>query len=240
VELQEEGKTKAGIKTKLCWHFPHGTCRKGEQCTFAHSEQELGEPYFEGQARPAFAAGGAAAGAGGFAESRAKSGPQRGVLQSQRSTAPKVIDIMSSSAADLGDLPPEFCVDMRRFRDPAAGELKQHDGRHPGIIRRLAAHPAYAEWARTMQERMDEFASGKVSYPFLVFFCNAGRHRSVAGSLILEYVAAQLGMGSKIEHRSLPYNHKQCGCEVCVGGHVERQAALALAWSKWVDANCMP
>jgi len=34
-----------GKKMKMCTHFPAGTCRKGANCTFAHSEAEIGTTY---------------------------------------------------------------------------------------------------------------------------------------------------------------------------------------------------
>jgi len=39
------GPRLSGKKMKLCEHFPNGTCRKMENCTFAHSEAEIGTPY---------------------------------------------------------------------------------------------------------------------------------------------------------------------------------------------------
>jgi len=235
VEIQEEGKVKAGIKTRLCIHYRRSACRKGTACTFAHSEQELGQPYFEEEhTRPCLALGATSGG-----DSKATwSGRRTGQQWHRTSPGSSFIEIKSSAAADLGDLPMDSCVDMRQFRDPAAGELRMHDGRHPRIIRRLANHPAYAEWAREMQGYLDEFASKAVRRPLLVFFCNAGRHRSVAGSLILEYAAAQLGMACRLEHRSL--SARQCSCQRCEGNDLERQGSLAWAWQRWQEAIGSP
>merc|ERR1719148_555203 len=32
------------LKTKVCHHYLQGTCQKGEACSFAHGEHELGMP----------------------------------------------------------------------------------------------------------------------------------------------------------------------------------------------------
>jgi len=36
---------QTGKKMKMCQHFPEGTCRRGENCTFAHTEAEIGTTY---------------------------------------------------------------------------------------------------------------------------------------------------------------------------------------------------
>ncbi len=71
--------------------------------------------------------------------------------------AQAAVQVLSLSRADMGsgafdkELHQAVVVcDMREFHDPAAGELRRHNGRHHAIIRRLAAHRAYRGWCAEM------------------------------------------------------------------------------------------
>ena len=85
-------------------------------------------------------------------------------------------------------------VDMRKFRDPAAGKPRHNDGRHPEIIRRFVTHRLFPGWAREMALRMRPLVGGEVTCVAITTFWNAGRHHSVAAALVLQHVAAMHGL----------------------------------------------
>jgi len=132
-------------------------------------------------------------------------------------------------------------VDVRRFRDPAVGPLVEHDGRHPEIMTRLVQHRDFPDFIARVRglivRKLSELGVGKspsdgadeVTLRF-AFYCNAGRHRSVAGAYLLAHIAQAVGFGKvTLRHASLV----KCGCTMCQGGGPSVVAAKARALELW-------
>ena len=70
-------------------------------------------------------------------------------------------------------------IDVRRFYDPHAGELRKHDGRHPDIMEALDTHKDFLKEVLTPCMHLEQRRGGRAS---IAFFCNRGKHRSVAAA----------------------------------------------------------
>lgn len=101
----------------------------------------------------------------------------------------------------------DLVVDARRFPDPDAMVLTRHTGVHHAIIARLVRHRNFPRWLGDVKRRLLALAIGRSSglrgagagafvdsAPLRVaIYCKAGKHRSVAGAMILWYVLEQDG-----------------------------------------------
>ena len=121
---------------------------------------------------------------------------------------------------------PEIQLDARCFNDPNAGELNRHIGRHPEIITRLIDHGAFEKWLAHAGQRLSdaiyERAGAGIQYPLLVLvFCRSGRHRAIAATEVLEYVAERIEMLQCLPtiHLGLEYFRARgadhCKCSAC-------------------------
>eukprot|EP00439_Symbiodinium_sp_Y106_P023282 s6588_g2.t2 len=90
--------------------------------------------------------------------------------------------------------PSEVILDARMFPDPDAGNVTRHSGRHYLIITRLFNHRNFKMWLERAKRKIEKAArdaapSGGGSGSFNVaVYCRAGKHRSVAASVILHYI----------------------------------------------------
>ena len=110
-------------------------------------------------------------------------------------------------------------IDVRMFKDPYAKNLVDHDGYYPEIITRFTRHPAFKWWISSARA---ELAVGRC----LVLYCHSGRHRSVAGALILRNISNRMGLRcGEIDHLVL----KKCPCPECGGQGPAFAAALSEA-----------
>ena len=114
---------------------------------------------------------------------------------------------------------PAIHLDARIFSDPAKDDLKGHTGRHPEIIARMVAHPAYRWWIhnahRTFIQASTNWSSGTI-LPAVVF-CRSGRHRAVAASEILRGVLAWVEGWefAPTIHMTIDVERKGCTCAKC-------------------------
>ena len=111
-------------------------------------------------------------------------------------------------------------IDVRWFYDPHAGELKKHDGRHPDIMEVLARHKDFLKCIlKPCKRHLEEHCGGRAS---IAFFCNRGKHRSMAAAELLERTPNDLPMAGAsndiikdTEHISLLRHRMHCRCGVC-------------------------
>lgn len=121
-------------------------------------------------------------------------------------------------------------IDMRAFRDPAAGPLREHDGHHPEILSRLVRHPDFPSFIARVRGFVTSRLSSNGRHLRVLLCCNAGRHRSVAGGCLLEHIATHVGFGEvALQHICL----ERCQCRVCQSGGPEATAAKNIALQLW-------
>merc|ERR1712194_233125 len=139
--------------------------------------------------------------------------------------------------------------DLLLFRDPAAGPLKDHDGRNPEIMIRLVHHEGFADWLRDARQEFEHKREQLASEPWrrskgisIGFFCKAGRHRSVAGALLFQHIAQQEGYKTTLRHLTLHLRQcsagllRQC-CPDCTStGSPKATAAYDEALRLWQES----
>eukprot|EP00930_Biecheleria_cincta_P036495 TRINITY_DN25018_c0_g1_i1.p1 TRINITY_DN25018_c0_g1~~TRINITY_DN25018_c0_g1_i1.p1 ORF type:complete len:380 (-),score=58.17 TRINITY_DN25018_c0_g1_i1:49-1188(-) len=124
--------------------------------------------------------------------------------------------------------------DMRDFRDPGAGELRYHDGRHHEIIRRMMQHQKFTEWLEWMKAKVSFLVRGATcagrSTIRIALFCKSGQHRAVAGATILDYVLYFEGFTNvQVDHKALA----PCTCRACDSRTAKRAEVLAKVLERW-------
>ena len=104
-------------------------------------------------------------------------------------------------------------IDVREFRDPPTS----HDGRHPEVQRRIVAktYPFLLLCAKVHRH----LKAHKGTTCAVAFFCNRGRHRSVACAELLFGVLGGVESMARcyleLNHLSLPWHCLGCRCRNC-------------------------
>jgi len=136
-------------------------------------------------------------------------------------------------------------LDLRHFRDPAAGVLKDHNGYHPEIMARLVEHEQFIGFVKRVRWQFEEavdaerkqVADGAAPQIRIGLYCNAGRHRSVAFGLMLKHVLDQEACAQvQLKHLTIT----PCDCIHCRGlgnNEEDRRWALRTARDNWVQAG---
>ena len=108
--------------------------------------------------------------------------------------------------------------EVRQFRDPDADrELRAHDGRNPRIQQGLVGlhkynfHVLAKQVAATVRDAIKRRRRGVA----LAFWCNHGKHRSVATAELMAAVFATKFHNVVIEHVALDYWRNRCRCQAC-------------------------
>ena len=125
---------------------------------------------------------------------------------------------------------------MRPFRDPAASGLGRHDGRHPDIIKQIRySSSKLADLVIQVDavfEHTVELAKSGETY-ILMLYCQGGRHRSVAGATVIEYIGLQCGFQCSVRH----IDFHPCNCAVCSGGESNRVEELRIMLHSFEDED---
>ena len=91
----------------------------------------------------------------------------------------------------------DILLDNTGFSDPQAKHdksgLKNHTGQHDEIIKRVVDHDIFESWLEDAHRQMKSAILLTKKNLVIVSMCNHGRHRSVAGSLVMKYILTQLG-----------------------------------------------
>eukprot|EP00439_Symbiodinium_sp_Y106_P059453 s2715_g8.t1 len=125
--------------------------------------------------------------------------------------------------------------DVRNFKDPAAGNLKHHDGRHDEIIDRIRRHSAFPNLVVSLRTRIAQELqrSGSTSIK-VVFYCKSGRHRSVAFGTMFKYILLYEGFrNAKLEHEGNYDGFVCCSCDRCTSTTALRLKACEDALRDW-------
>lgn len=132
------------------------------------------------------------------------------------------------------DVAPDITVDTRAFVDPAAGDLKQHDGRHPKILQTFVQHAEFRDWLDQVKQdlsvSLEEAVQNKRDQIVMAICCRSGRHRSVAGATIIQHI---FGQRSCIPVRVSHLSNAPCGCSTCNRELPECDEALQKALQVW-------
>eukprot|EP00927_Polykrikos_kofoidii_P051760 TRINITY_DN45556_c0_g1_i1.p1 TRINITY_DN45556_c0_g1~~TRINITY_DN45556_c0_g1_i1.p1 ORF type:complete len:558 (-),score=101.37 TRINITY_DN45556_c0_g1_i1:107-1780(-) len=140
-------------------------------------------------------------------------------------------------------------IDARPFDDPEARSLTKHSGMHPDIIARIVQHQRFGKWLHDLKSNVTwalEEANKKVQskMPLLrvAIYCKAGRHRSVAGAIILRHILHAEGWQCNrplrhLSQKDWPKGMCKGNCDACrspTGEKLEtRNTALNDALEKW-------
>ena len=99
------------------------------------------------------------------------------------------------------------CFDTRVFRDPDGRGEVNHLGMHPKVLERLIQHHQVGPFLSSTWRKVEEVMRHRhdsvdemYAVPTFVFYCNKGRHRSVAMATILEHCLNQIGYKVKTIH----------------------------------------
>ncbi|CAE7546481.1 unnamed protein product [Symbiodinium sp. CCMP2592] len=141
--------------------------------------------------------------------------------------------------------PSEVILDARMFPDPDAGNVTRHSGRHHLIITRLFNHRNFKMWLERAKRKIEKAArdaapSGGGSGSFNVaVYCRAGKHRSVAASVILHYILKAEGWTCPdVQHLSYERWGRNCckgQCQECLDPPEQLQDILRSALRLWRD-----
>lgn len=141
--------------------------------------------------------------------------------------------------------PSEVILDARMFPDPDAGNVTRHSGRHYLIITRLFNHRNFKMWLERAKRKIEKAArdaapSGGGSGSFNVaVYCRAGKHRSVAASVILHYILKAEGWTCPdVQHLSYERWGRNCckgQCQECLDPPEQLQDILRSALRLWRD-----
>jgi len=125
--------------------------------------------------------------------------------------------------------------DVRNFKDPAAGNLKHHDGRHDEIIDRIRRHSAFPALVASLRTRIAQELqlSGSTSIK-VVFYCKSGRHRSVAFGTMFKYILLYEDFRNvQLEHEGNYDGFVCCGCDRCTSKTALRLKACEDVLRDW-------
>lgn len=138
----------------------------------------------------------------------------------------------------------DLLIDARVFPDPEALSLTRHTGHHPEIVSRISKHWNFRRWLRGVRKKLVEaIKNADVAAPtrnkiVVAVYCRAGKHRSVAASIILERIFKnECWEVPQITHLSSVRGWgKSCKgkCEECIKEpDPTREDALKNAWEVW-------
>jgi len=139
-------------------------------------------------------------------------------------------------------------VDARAFPDPDCLSLRGHTGCHHEIIARLVRHQNFRRWLAKLKADFDRSAAaarasaqgagwGNLADLGVALYCKSGKHRSVAGAIIMRHILLAEGWSCP-DMRHLSQNfwgRRCCGglCEECRKPPASLQECLAWAYEVW-------
>jgi len=132
----------------------------------------------------------------------------------------------------------DIYLDARVFTGPDGEGLRDHNGRHHGIIAGMVAHNAWGDWLRHAHVTLERVFRNWEGGPMLpvVVFCRSGRHRSVAAAEILKYAFVRLKWYkfAPTMHITIDIEGAGCRCQECehgrpIGERIENSIASAVA-----------
>jgi len=137
-------------------------------------------------------------------------------------------------------------LDARGFPDFQSAQLTRHLGVHPEIIARITGHKRFPRWLQDVKRQWKEISAraereGEQEL-VVALYCRMGKHRSVAATECLRYIAETVEgiLVEPVLHLSKPrWGKNVCrgGCDECSPFSEERDAALERAAQLWRDAR---
>jgi len=141
----------------------------------------------------------------------------------------------------------DVIIDARGFPDPNGHCASGHIGFHPEIISRVVRHKNFCRWLEKVQRQIFDAstvcevkasADGmRYADVGVALYCKSGRHRSVACSLILQYILAAEGWRCpEVHHLSeWTWRHDAARCSECSGKPQSLHEALQQAHNTWLS-----
>ena len=122
--------------------------------------------------------------------------------------------------------------DVRFFDDPDAGSLRSHCGTHPEIMERFVLNQHFKALLLAVKRRLHAIAQQGHDTVRLIFYCNKGKHRSVAaGTLFGRCMDADGVCLRRGGHYHITPLAEVCACRLCHAcrdGPQSQQGAEAL------------
>ncbi len=149
--------------------------------------------------------------------------------------------VVTAAFSQIGLLPPDetlLAIDCRGFADPQRILTRvNHIGAWPQHVQSFVAHREFRPWLLEARRRIRaELQSGRVVLN-IATFCKKGRHRSVAGALLLRHCLEQAEGAVVITHRHLadPFwcRYTCDNCFECRELSPVRSAAMSQALVVW-------
>ena len=92
-----------------------------------------------------------------------------------------------------------------------------------------------------VKKEVTKALANDVVVPVIGFFCNKGRHRSVACGEVLARILGRAGCNVWVEHLAQDTWHRGAcggeGCRECTGPSTTREDAFSKAWEFWTDIH---
>jgi hypothetical protein len=127
--------------------------------------------------------------------------------------------------------------DVRDFRDPNADQnVRRHDGRNRHIQEGLVGAHRYKFMllVRAVVRDVQAAIRARKRGVAVAFWCNHGKHRSVAAAELMAGVMTSKFVNVTIEHVSLDYYGSRCKCNEC-SRLLPQQDVLEAAWRSFDD-----
>jgi len=143
------------------------------------------------------------------------------------------------------DLKVDVFVDARNFPDPECRTLTRHTGHNHEIIARLVGHRNFQSWLGSVKVDFHQACAqggnaGSDLQLTIAVYCRAGKHRSVAGAIVLQHILTQEGWECPMpRHLSQSRWSKACckgNCQDCRYPPPSHKDVLDRAFDIW--RNC--
>ena len=129
----------------------------------------------------------------------------------------------------------DLAFDVRIYHDPDC-EVNWHIGAHLEILHRMTISPKFRNFLRDVRHEVLLELRSKQQLR-VAFFCNQGRHRSVAASRVLKHIGTMEGWDVACVDLCTHAWHKTCQgeCQACCEENDDEKRRLALlrAWQQW-------
>jgi len=131
-------------------------------------------------------------------------------------------------------------IDARDFHDPTRGALTRHIGKHPKIIAGICQNRNFDRWLRhtkrCFKRIWNQPKAPNLEKMTIAVFCRAGRHRSVAVSIILFHILTNEGYTCEFPKHLSSYHWRRCcggNCDECTAPGEELDVVLNAALKSW-------
>ena len=127
-----------------------------------------------------------------------------------------------------------YDFDARCFYDP---NRRCHAGWQPEIIHGVVSKNMFRRWLKGVRSRIKLALKEDVVVPVFLFYCNKGRHRSVATATVVGHILVKEGVHVwRVHLAQSSWFRGACGCvrcPECTGPNELKDRALEKALEMW-------